>query len=171
MTSVWPLRIWVFICLFLFLLLYGCNKEVDALQTAPDFRLKDLNGGTVSLNQHRGQIVLLDFWATWCAPCRLSIPELVEVQKKYGDQGVVILGISMDDPQMFPDHYLLAFKDKYKMNYTILRGDQKVAMEYFGTMNMAIPTLFIINRKGKIVDKHVGYAPGAVERSLKKLLK
>jgi peroxiredoxin len=76
----------------------------------------------------------------------------------------------MDDPQMFTDKYILAFKEKFKMNYPILRADQNVAMDYFGTASMAIPTLFVINREGKIVDKIVGYAPGAVERSLKKVL-
>lgn len=163
-------RIWVFASLILFLFLYGCDKEMEALPTAPDFTLRSLNGDSVSLKKYRGKIVLLDFWATWCAPCRLSIPELVELQKKYRDQGVVVLGISMDDPQMFADNYILAFKEKFKMNYPILRADQKVAMDYFGTASMAIPTLFVINREGKIADTIVGYAPGAVERSLKKVL-
>ena len=163
-------RIWVFASLILFLFLYGCDKEVEALQTAPDFTLRSLNGDSVSLKKYRGKIVLLDFWATWCAPCRISIPELVELQKKYRDRGVAVLGISMDDPQMFSDKFILAFKEKFKMNYPILRADQKVAMDYFATASMAIPTLFVINREGKIVDKIVGYAPGAVERSLKKVL-
>ncbi len=163
-------RMWVFASLILFLFLYGCNKEVEALQTAPDFTLRDLNGDSVSLKEYRGQIVLLDFWATWCAPCRVSIPELVELQKKYGDQGVVVIGISMDDPEMFPDMYLLAFKETFKMNYTILRADQKVALDYFGMANMAIPTLFVINREGKLADKIMGYAPEAVENSLKRVL-
>ena len=163
-------RIWVFASLILFLFLYGCEQEVEALQAAPDFTLRDLNGDNVSLKKYRGKIVLLDFWATWCPPCRLSIPELVELQKKYRGEGVVVLGISMDDPEMFPDKYILAFKEAFKMNYTILRADQKVAMDYFGTANMAIPTLFVINREGKLTDKIVGYAPGAVENSLKRVL-
>jgi cytochrome c biogenesis protein CcmG/thiol:disulfide interchange protein DsbE len=163
-------RIWVFASLILFLFLYGCDQEVEALQAAPDFTLRDLNGDNVSLKKYRGKIVLLDFWATWCPPCRLSIPELVELQKKYKDQGVIVLGISMDDPEMFPDTYILAFKEAFKMNYAILRADQKVAMDYFGTANMAIPTLFVINREGKLTDKIVGYAPGAVENSLKRVL-
>ena len=163
-------RIWILSSLVLLFFFCGCNKEVEALQAAPDFTLRDLNGDRVSLKEYRGQIVLLDFWATWCAPCRLSIPELVELQKKYRDQGVVVLGISMDDPEMFPDKYLLAFKEAFKMNYTILRADQKVAMDYFGMANMAIPTLFVINREGKLADKIVGYVPGAVENSVRKEL-
>ena len=163
-------RIWVFASFILFLFLYGCEKEAEKLRTAPDFTLRDLNGNTVSLKEHRGKIVLLDFWATWCAPCRLSIPELVELQKKHRDQGVVFFGISMDDPEMFPDEYVMAFKEAFKMNYTILRGDQNVVLDYFGIANMVIPTLFVINREGKLVDKIVGYAPGAVENSLKRML-
>jgi len=163
-------RIWVFASFILFLFLYGCEKEAEKLRTAPDFTLRDLNGDSVSLKKYRGKIVLLDFWATWCAPCRLSIPELVELQKKYRDQGVVVLGISMDHPEMFPDTYILEFKEAFKMNYTILRADQKVAMDYFGTENMAIPTLFVVNREGRLADKIVGYVPGAVENSLKRVL-
>ena len=163
-------RIWVLVSLILFLFSYGCDKKVEALQTAPDFTLRSLNGDSISLKDYRGKIVLLDFWATWCAPCRQSIPELVELQKKYRDQGVAVIGVSMDDPQMFPDSYISAFKEKFKMNYPIIRADQKVAMDYFGTTSMVIPTLFVINREGKIADKIVGYAPGAVERSLKKVL-
>ncbi len=165
-----PSRIWFFGSLILLLFLYGCDKEVEALQTAPDFTLRDLSGDSVSLKKYRGKIVLLDFWASWCAPCRISIPELVELQKKYRDQGVVVLGISMDDPELFPDTYIMAFKEAFQMNYPVLRADQKVAMDYFGTASMAIPTLFVITREGKLADKIVGYAPGAVEKSLQKVL-
>jgi thiol-disulfide isomerase/thioredoxin len=166
----WQSRMCLFMSLIIISFIYGCEKDVEALQTAPDFTLRELNGDSVTLEEYRGNIVLVDFWATWCAPCRLSIPELVEIQKKYGDQGVVVLGISMDDPQMFSDTYILAFKETFKMNYPILRADQKVAMDYFGTENMAIPTLFVVNREGKLTDKIVGYVPRAVENSLKRVL-
>jgi len=164
------LKLFAIPALMIFLLFQGCGKEVDALQAAPDFNLEDLNGHYVSLKQYQGHIVLLDFWATWCPPCRQSIPELVRMQKKYMDEGVVILGISLDDPQQFNNRYLLAFKRKFKINYSILRANEKVALDYFGTSQMAIPTMFVINREGKIVDKHVGFAPGVVEKSIKKLL-
>jgi peroxiredoxin len=156
--------------LVLFILNYGCSEQLEVRGTAPDFTLKDMSGNTVSLSQYRGHIVLIDFWATWCAPCRYSIPELVEVQKKYGNHGVVILGISLDDPNMFSDKYLLAFKEKFKMNYKILRADNKVAQDYLGGGEMSIPTLFVVDQEGQIVDKHVGYVPGAAERSVKKLI-
>jgi peroxiredoxin len=165
-----PLRIFVITSIILLFLFHGCEKKVDAWQTAPEFSLKDLSGNMVSLKQYRGYIVLLDFWATWCPPCRQSIPELVDLQEKYRDKGVVILGISMDNPLQFSTRYLRAFKEKFKINYKILRVNRQVALDYFGTQNMAIPTMFVINREGKIVDKHVGFRPGAVEKSIKKLI-
>ncbi len=164
-TSSWILTILIFLILSL-----GCQKESDGLQTAPDFALEDLSGNRVTLKQYQGHIVVLDFWATWCPPCRASIPELVRVQKKFRDKGVVLLGLSVDDPDMYKNKYLLAFKQKFKMNYPVLRADLKIMQDYFGTERVAVPTAFVINKDGKIVDRHVGYIPGAIEKSIKKLL-
>ena len=164
------LKITSLIFLIFFLPFHGCNKKADTRQAAPEFSLRDLSGKEVSLRQYKGRIVLLDFWATWCPPCRQSIPELVELQERYQSKEVVIIGISLDDPMQFTTEYLSAFKEKFKINYKILRGNQKVARDYFGTDNMAIPTMFVINRDGKIVQKHVGFMPGAVEKSIKGLL-
>ncbi len=153
------------------ILLLGCSSNKDTSTIAPDFTLKDLSGNIVSLQQYRGKIVLLDFWATWCPPCRYSIPEQVEIQNKYRDQGLVILGISVDDPLQVNNRYLSAFKEKYKINYTILRADEKTTAKYFGNSNFPIPTIFFVNRDGMIVNKHQGFLPGAIEKSLKKILK
>ena len=161
----------IFISLILGLLFHGCNQEEEYdEQSAPNFTLQDLSGNEISLRQHRGQIVLLDFWATWCAPCRRSIPELVKIQEKYRDQGLVILGISADDPRSVSAKSLLSFKERYEINYSILRVYRNVRTAYFGTGQMPIPTLFVIDREGRVVDSIVGYVPGAVERSLNKLL-
>ena len=163
-------KIITLIFIIIFLLFHGCSKEVGARSTAPDFTLPDLAGNKISLKQFRGNIILLDFWATWCPPCRISIPELVNIQERYRDRGVVILGISVDDPRMYNDNYLFAFKTHFKINYKILRVNSKVARDYFGEVKIALPTLFVINREGKIVDKHVGFVPGTVEKSLQKIL-
>jgi len=159
--------------LFLFilaLLLAQYDGKAAENPTAPDFSLNDINGGTVSLNQHKGKVVLLDFWATWCPPCRVSIPELVALNNKYKNKGLVILGISVDDPQKVNDKLLKAFVRKFKINYTILRINQQVMRDYFAYQQMGIPTMFIINREGKIVDMHVGFRPGVLEEAIKKVI-
>jgi alkyl hydroperoxide reductase subunit AhpC len=99
----------------------------------------------------------------------MSIPELVKLQDQYRDNGLVILGISMDSTDT-KNAYLSAFKEKFKINYPILRVDEKTISQYFGNSEISIPILFIINRKGIVVDMHSGYSPGAVEKSLKKIL-
>jgi cytochrome c biogenesis protein CcmG/thiol:disulfide interchange protein DsbE len=157
-------------CLTLFLLFPGCDTKADSSGTAPDFELQNLSGDKVSLKEHRGNPVLLDFWATWCPPCRTAIPELVALQTKYRDQGLIILGISLDDPQHINDRYLEAFKEYFKINYTILRASEKVVEDYFKERELAIPTMFVIDREGRIVDVLVGFRPGAVEGSLKKII-
>lgn len=143
---------------------------VEVGQAAPDFTLRSLSGGDVSLKDHRGEIVLVDFWATWCVPCRKTIPELIEINNKYSSKGVVILGISVDNPDSFDDKYILDFMKKYKMNYTVLRSEPKVVEVYLGVVEVYVPTLFIVDKEGKVVGKVVGYEAGAPEKAVKKLL-
>ena len=164
-------KIWLLLFIWLFILYAGCQKEVEAGPTAPDFSLKDLSGNTVSLTSYRGKVVLLDFWATWCPPCRMSIPELVALQEKYRDKGLVILGISVDDPEGVSNKDLKKFKKMAKINYPVLRYDKKVLQDYFAGQRMAVPTMFIVDGKGKIIEKIPGFLPGALEKSLEPLLK
>ncbi len=148
----------------------GCEKEGEAFRVAPNFSLKNLSGEGVSLDHLKGKVVLVDFWATWCPPCRKSIPELVELQKKYRNKGLVVLGISMDHLEKTSNHALMAFKERYQINYRILRANSKVALAFFEGGDMPIPTMFVINREGNIVAKHVGYRPGVLEESLKEII-
>ena len=158
-----------FIFILSIFLICGCSKGGSAFQEAPDFSLLDIHGNRVNLKDLRGKIVLLDFWATWCPPCRMSIPELMDIQRRYMDKEVVVLGVSMDDYGDMTEKFLLAFKYRYGLNYTILRPNRELLLNYFGTQNMALPTLFIIDRKGKIRKRLVGYIPGAVEKAIKEL--
>ena len=152
------------------LALYGCGSGADIGKRAPDFSLEDVSGNTVSLKESRGKIVVLDFWATWCPPCLMSIPELTDLQERYKDKGLVVMGMSVDDPQMVSGKDLMVFKEKAGINYNILQMSPDIKEAYFGTENFSIPTMFIIDREGKIVEKRVGFLPGGLEKSLKNLL-
>jgi thiol-disulfide isomerase/thioredoxin len=110
---------------------------------APAWVLQDVGGKTVSSEQFKGKVVVLDFWATWCGPCRSEIPGYVELQKKYGDVGLVVVGVSLDrgGPEV-----VKKFVEEQKINYVIVMGDDKIA-DAFGGVD-AIPTTFIIDRAG-----------------------
>jgi thiol-disulfide isomerase/thioredoxin len=129
--------------------------------------LNDLNGKPVSLAQFKGKVIILDFWATWCPPCKAEIPGFVELQKAYGGQGLAVIGVSVDDP---PDK-LKPFADEYKMNYPVLVGlGREDFQDEFGPF-FGIPTTFVINRDGKICKKHFGLVGKArYEEAVKGLL-
>lgn len=129
---------------------FDINKEGDK---APNFSLKSVKGKTVKLSDYKGKIVIVDFWATWCPPCRRGIPDLVSIQKKF-KKDVVVIGISLDAEKTIKD--VPAFVKNYKINYPILYGDEKVVVDYGGIQS--IPTAFVIDRKGNIVDSHIGLA-------------
>jgi len=123
---------------------------------APDFSLPDLSGRQLALSGYRGKVVLLDFWATWCVPCREEIPRFVELQSKHRDQGLQILGVSMDDgPEPVRDFY-----QQFKMNYPVVMGDAKTGELYGGVLGL--PIAFMIGRDGRIYAKHIGATDVAV---------
>ncbi|KAA3611106.1 MAG: TlpA family protein disulfide reductase [Calditrichaeota bacterium] len=119
---------------------------------APAFTLQDVDGKKVSLADYKGKVVFLNFWATWCGPCRAEIPHFVELVDKYESEGFAILGISVDSPN---DHKKIPdFMDKYKINYPVLLDDNKTRWDYGGIQS--IPTTFVIDREGKALGKIVG---------------
>ncbi len=118
--------------------------------SAPDFTLKQLNGTPLRLSDYRGKVVLLDFWATWCAPCREEIPRFVEWQRKYGAQGLQVIGVSMDD-DLGP---VQKFSREFNMNYPVALGTQELASRYGGILGL--PVNIVIGRDGRIVSKHLG---------------
>ena len=132
-----------------------------------DFTLKDAGGATVKLSDYKGKVVLLNFWATWCGPCKMEIPEFVEAYSKYRDRGFVILGVlSEDDP---PQKDLQAFMSEFKMNYPVMRQHAELE-ESFGTL-WGLPTSFVIDRKGQVCSKHMGpFSKEALEREINGLL-
>ena len=143
------------------------ENPLESLGTAPDFILSKLDGTTLSLNELKGKIVLIDFWATWCPPCRKMIPELKNLYKKYQSQGLEIIGISLDDKDN--RETVKSFVENVKIDYPIVIGTHAVSNAY-GKVT-AIPTSFIIDANGVIRDKHVGDRTfGGMERVIKKLL-
>jgi peroxiredoxin len=132
-----------------------------------DFTLKDINGANVQLTDYKGKVVLLNFWATWCGPCKLEIPEFVEAYQRYRDKGFVILGVlSEDDPT--PTE-LRTFMTQFKMNYPVLREHQDFAAAN-GEL-WALPTSLLIDRQGLICTRHTGaMTKEMLEQEIKSLL-
>ena len=130
------------------------------------FTLKDMNGADVQLASFKGKVILVNFWATWCGPCKAEIPSLVELQAEYRDD-LVILGVSVDDPveKMRP------YAAQYKINYPLLVGNgREDVQDAFGPL-FGVPVSVIVGRDGKIAKKHSGIATkGQIEREIKALL-
>jgi thiol-disulfide isomerase/thioredoxin len=130
----------------------GVPDSLDpAGKPAPDFTLESLDGKNVSLSSFRGQAVLLNFWATWCGPCKIEMPWFVELQKEYGPQGLQIVGVAMDDSS--PDD-IRKFVQEMGVNYPVLLGKEAVGQAYGGVD--VLPTTFFIDRDGKIVTREFG---------------
>jgi peroxiredoxin len=128
-------------------------KSEGSRKGAPDFTLKDGDGKTVKLSDYRGKVVLLDFWATWCGPCKMEIPWFVEFQQAKRSQGFEVLGVSMDEDGW---NAVRPFVKEMKMNYRVLLGDDRTADSYGGLE--ALPTTYLIDRDGRIAATHVGLA-------------
>ena len=133
---------------------------------APDFSLETLDGKTTRLSDYRGKAVLLNFWATWCGPCKIEMPWFVEFQNQYAEQGLQIVGVAMDDASK---EDIGKFAKDMGVNYPILIGKEAVGDQYGGVP--ALPETFLIGRDGKIVDKIIGLRGKAeIEDSIKKAL-
>ncbi|MFN2476416.1 MAG: TlpA family protein disulfide reductase [Chthoniobacterales bacterium] len=143
----------------------GANKAATQ-KAAPDWQLKDLDGKSVKLSDFKGKVVILNFWATWCPPCRKEIPTFVSLQKQYADNGLVIVGVSLDEKG---PGVVKPFVAKMGINYPVVMGDPKTAAEYGGIG--VVPTTFIIDRNGKLAAQHEGDAERATfESEIKPLL-
>jgi len=145
----------------------GGTCPANAKPAKLNFTLKDFTGKSVTLADYKGKVILLDFWATWCEPCKLEIPWFIEFQKKYGAQGLQVVGVSIDDTL----DKLKPFVSEYKMNYTVLQGlDHDDMQDAFGPM-FGVPVTVVISRTGKICMKHVGLGSKPnFENAIKSLL-
>jgi peroxiredoxin len=158
------------------LVLSGCSnsKTVKAASVrpnserklAPDFELKDANGHTVKLSDYRGKVVLLDFWATWCGPCKIEIPWFQEFERQNKDKGFAVIGVAMDDEGW---EVVKPFAQHVGINYRLVIGSDTIAESYGGIE--ALPTTFLIDREGRIASVHVGLsAKRDFEDGIKELL-
>ncbi len=120
-----------------------------------NFRFNDISGKKVSLSDFKGKVILLDFWATWCVPCKQEIPGFIELQKKLGDRGLQIVGLSVDDPLSTAKQYAAGMK----MNYPVLLAEGKEDVLKAYDPIPSIPVSIIIDRRGRIVARHLGIAP------------
>ncbi len=140
--------------------------DSGSAQAAPAWELRKVDGSLIKSRDLDGKVVILDFWATWCPPCRKEIPGFVELQKEYSDKGLVVVGVSLDEGS---PEAVKAFIRQFGINYPIVMGTPEVVAAFGGVEGL--PTTFILDRQGKIAGKHVGYAPKAVfEDTIKKLL-
>jgi peroxiredoxin len=121
-----------------------------ASTAAPDISLIDLNGNSFNTSSYRGKVLVVNFWAAWCAPCTAEIPQFVGLQEKYRQQGLQVLGISMDDA----DDVLRKFYHEHKINYPVVAGDLKSADAYGGVPGL--PTTYIYARDGRLKSRLVG---------------
>jgi peroxiredoxin len=151
------------------ILLAGCSStsSVEAASTssaktapklAPNFTLQDSNGATVKLSDYKGKVVLLDFWATWCGPCKIEIPWFIEFEKTYKDRGFAVLGVSMDEDGW---SVVKPYVEQRKMNYRVLLGNDQVGGLYGGVDSL--PTTLLIDRSGHISATHVGLSSSKEE--------
>ncbi len=144
----------------------GSVPRLTQSTVAPDFSLESLDGKTLRLSDLRGKAVLLNFWATWCGPCKIEMPWFVDLQKQYGSQGLQIVGVAMDDASK---EDIGKFAKDMGVNYPILIGKESVGDQYGGVP--ALPETFLISRDGKIVDKIIGLRGKAdIEEAVKKAL-
>jgi peroxiredoxin len=140
----------------------GCSSKSSSAQPrgvkadgkrnqAYDFALKDANGKTVKLSDYKGKVVLLDFWATWCGPCKIEIPWFIDLERKHKDKGFAVIGVSMDEDGW---ESVKPFLSQMNVNYRVVIGNDTTAQAYGGVD--ALPTTFLIDREGKIAATHVG---------------
>jgi cytochrome c biogenesis protein CcmG/thiol:disulfide interchange protein DsbE len=126
-------------------------KPENKRNPAPGFTLKDANGTTVSLADYKGKVVLLNFWATWCGPCKIEIPWFIEFEQQYKDRGFSVLGVAMDEEGW---DIVRPYITEKRVNYRVLMGNDQVAQLYGGVESL--PTTFLLDREGRIASTHIG---------------
>jgi len=153
------------VCFLVFDAPSGFAADSLVHKQAPEFARRDLHGRTIQLGSLRGKVVLLNFWATWCAPCQIEMPRFVQWQRQYGSQGLQVIGISMDDAPAL----VRRVDRKLKPNYPVAMGDEELGELYGGVLGL--PLTFLIDRKGEVRAQFQGETDlKTIEDQLKQLL-
>jgi thiol-disulfide isomerase/thioredoxin len=146
---------------------YSTDKSTSSSEQVPQFSLSNLDGKNVTLNDFADKVLLVDFWATWCGPCREEIPHLNKLYSNYKSRGFEILGISMDTEGAGP---VKQFVKDFEIKYPVVMGDDNVAQDFGGIMGL--PTTFIVDRKRNIVKKFIGLPPNEeLEKTVRQLVR
>ncbi|MCS7249785.1 MAG: TlpA family protein disulfide reductase [candidate division WOR-3 bacterium] len=151
-------EIFKFFLIITFLFYCGGKRFQDPLS----FQLENLAGEKVSLKNYQGKIILIDFWATWCPPCRAAIPHLVNLYEKFENRNFVVLGIGLDEKEL-----LIKMKEEMNIKYPILIGNNEIAKFY---QVQAIPTLVLLDKNGKIYYREVGFSEEGIKKLELKIL-
>lgn len=148
----------------LFCLLLQCGGSTKVMQSSGifDFTLESNQGDKITLSKLKGKIVILDFWATWCPPCREAIPKLIKLYDKYQSQDLIVLGIALDDK-----NDVIKLAQEMKINYPVLFDDKTVAKKY---EVQSIPTLYLLDKKGKQVHKEIGFSEEGFQQIEEKIV-
>jgi thiol-disulfide isomerase/thioredoxin len=164
----WRVASWAAVIVLLVIVVRRVYPAIDlreALATAPDFELLDLDGETFRLADHRGQVVVLNFWATWCPPCRAEIPGFIRLQNEFREDGVVFVGVALDEEGA---EVVEPYSRQRGINYPVLLDRGAVARQFDG--GRVVPTTLLIDRSGRIRFRHEGLLlAGALRPALAEL--
>lgn len=157
-----------FLILVLLVAIFLLPAQLHALprpgQPAPNFKVVTTSGQTVSHENYRGYVLVIDFFATWCTPCREAVPHLVELNRKYGKQGMQVLGLSADEDG---ERVVKSFAEEHRVNYPMALANETVQAD-FGIR--AVPVMFVIDKKGKVAEVYRGFSD-EIGRSMEQLIK
>jgi thiol-disulfide isomerase/thioredoxin len=134
------------------------EPETTSRIVPPDFEIPTIDGGTIKLSDYRGKVLVLDFWATWCPPCREEVPQLVRIANQNRERGVEVIGLHIDDRGRSTAADIRKFIAQFDINYTIGLATDEMFTAYLGDVETAIPQTLVFDRSGKAVALFVGYS-------------
>lgn len=139
------------------LVLPGTPVPTAGVKVPADFEVPTLEGGTIKLSGYRGKVVVLDFWATWCPPCRQEVPQLVRIAREHNNRGVEVIGLHIDDRGRSTPEAIRRFIEGFGITYTVAMANDEMFVSYLGEQDDTIPQTLVFDRKGRLVKHLIGY--------------